>query len=524
MNRRGGIQDAMKQTIINNASNNKIVEKTSTADHVYYNIAITNTSPTDVIRASYNQSRTTAILDNPSDYYCTIQRFTVPLQQVPIFVFLDNTYSVTMSYDGNDYKQDLVYVAGYSTNLSPSPPDNRFVYSYNQFIDSINNGFGDAMVSLIGDYPLYNSGTTYALGNNVTFVVGLITKAYKSLTSGNVGNTPNISPTFWLELPTPLQTFNSGTTYTAGQSIKYDLSGIYVGYTSINDGNLGHTPNTSPTYWAPITTPYMEYNPDSQLISLVTSTAYHNVNYSDQDQPLKIWFNTILWNFFTNFEKIYNGNTPAAYNTNGKNYNIIIKPTGINNAVIPAVFEDFGVDVSGYRMTQEFVSLYDWNSLRNIVFFTSAIPIRSEGIPADIFAPWNVSTTYNSGVRVSYNNSTYQSLVNNNVGNQPDISPSYWSIASNIGSSASLQPILTDFQLSVISGTEARSYAQYVPTSEYRLIDMTGTTPLNNIDIQVYWQDKFRTLYPLYINPLDSLDVKILFRRKTVKGNISYYN
>lgn len=472
MNRRGGIQDAMKQTIINNASNNKIVNKTSTADHVYYNIAITNTSPTDVVLASYNQSRTTSILDNPSDYYCSIQRFTVPLQQVPIFVFLDNTYSVTMSYGGNDYKQDLVYVAGYSTNLSPSPPDNRFVYSYNQFIDSINDGLGLAMTAFTTALPAFVIGTTYA----------------------------------------------------AGEAVKFNLSGVDVAYSSINSGNLGHTPNTSPTYWAPISNPYMEYNPDSQLISLVTSTAYHNINFTDQNQPIKIWFNTILWNFFTNFEKIYNGNTPAAYNTNGKNYNIIIKPTGINNAVIPAVFEDFGVDVSGYRMTQEFVSLYDWNSLRNIVFFTSAIPIRSEGIPADIFAPWNVSTTYNSGVRISYNNSTYQSLVNNNVGNQPNISPAFWSIAQNIGSSASQQPILTDFQLSVTNGTEARSYAQYVPTSEYRLIDMTGTTPLNNIDIQVYWQDKFRTLYPLYINPLDSLDVKILFRRKTVKGNISYYN
>lgn len=470
--RGGQIEDAMKQAIMNNVGSKEIVKKTSTADHVYYNVVITNTSSTEVIRANYNQSKTTAILDNPSEYYCAIQRFTVPLQQVPIFVFLDNTYSVTISYNSNDYKQTLVYVPSYTSNLNPTPPDNRFVYSYNQFIDSINNGFGDAMVPFIAALP----------------------------------------------------TFNIGTTYSAGQAVKFTLGGVDVGYSSIGNANLGHTPNTSPTYWAPIATPYLEYNPTTQLISLVASTAYHNVNFTDDLQPLKIWFNTNLWNFFTNFEKLYNGNTPALYNTNGKNYNIIVKPTGINDAVIPAIYEDFGTDVSGYRMSQEFVTLYDWNALRNIVFFTSAIPIRSEGIPADIFAPWNVSTTYSAGVRVSYTNSTYESLQNSNVGNQPDISPTYWKIAANIGSSASYQPILTDFQISVENGPEARSYAQYVPTSEYRLIDLTGTTPLNNIDIQVYWQDKFRTLYPLYINPLDSLDMKLLFRRKTVKGNISYYD
>ena len=173
---------------------------------------------------------------------------------------------------------------------------------------------------------------------------------------------------------------------------------------------------------------------------------------------------------------------------------------------------------------QEFVTLYDWNSLRNIVFFTSTIPIRNEGIPANIFAPWNISTVYDTGTRVTFNNSSYSSLQNNNTGNQPDISPAFWSIVQNIGSSTSYQPILTDFQILTTNGTEARSYAQFFPSGEYRLIDLTGTTPLNNIDIQVYWQDKFQQLYPLYINPLDSLDMKLLFRKKSSKGSLSYYN
>lgn len=468
----GTIQDVMKDAIISNSNNEDKTLPTNYPDHVYYNIAITNTNQSETLRASYNQSLTTPVIKNPSEYYCSIQRFTVPLQDVPIFVFLDSTYSVTISYNSNDYKKELIYVPSYTNNINLISPNDRFVYSYNQFIDSINNGLGDAMADFTAALPIYNGATTY----------------------------------------------------NAGQAVRYDLSGVYVAYSCLYDSTTGHQPNLSPDYWSPIATPYMEYDPTSQLIALVASRSYHNLNFEDVDQPLKIWFNTALWNFFTNFERIYNGTIPSVYNQNGKNYNIIIKPTGLNFDIIPAIFEDFGIDVESYKVYQEFVSLYDWNSLRNIVFFTSSIPIRSEGIPANIFAPWNSSTTYNSGDRVSFSNSTYSSISSGNVGNQPDISPTYWSIVSNIGSSSAYQPILTDFQLSVTNGPEARSYAQYVPTSEYRLIDLTGNTPLNNIDIQVYWQDKYRVLYPLYINPLDSLDMKILFRKKSVKNNISYYN
>lgn len=411
-----------------------IQKKTSEEDHVYLNIVIANTSTTELQIAEYSAPRTTPLLNNPSDYYLTVQRFTVPLQQVPIFVFLDNTYSVTISYNGTDYQTILTYVPGYTPILNPSSPENRYVYSYNQFIDSINNGLGDSMTAFTAALPLYSNVTVYS----------------------------------------------------AGQAVRFNLAGVDVAYSSINSGNVGNTPNTSPTFWAPLTTPYLEYNPVTKLIRLIASRGYHNVNFSDENQPLKIWFNTDLWNFFSNFEKIYNGNTPAPYNANGKNYNIIIKPTGNNDVIIPAIFEDFGMDIQGYAMSQEFISLYNWNSMRNIVFVTSTIPIRSEAIPSQ------------SGIASPF--------------------------VTNATTASAFRPILTDFQLLVNEGPEARSYAQYFPSGEYRLVDVTGTNPLVNIDLKVYWQDKFQNLYPIYINPLDTLDIKILFRKKSIKGNLSYYN
>ena len=47
---------------------------------------------------------------------------------------------------------------------------------------------------------------------------------------------------------------------------------------------------------------------------------------------------------------------------------------------------------------------------------------------------WNNSATYNQNDAVSYNGSSYISLIANNAGNQPDSSPSAWSLLASVGS------------------------------------------------------------------------------------------
>ncbi len=398
-----------------------IVQKTSTEDHIYFNVSINNNSSVSVKIAQASIQRSVAIIDNPSDYYCSIIRFTVPLQQIPIFIFQDSLYSVTISNGATDFQTILSYVPSYTPVLAPTYPESRFVYSYQQFLDSINNALSASFIA-----------------------------------SGLAG-----------------------------------------------------------------TAPYMIYNPETALISLVAPATFHNAGQTDENQTIKVWFNTNLWVFFSNFEKIFNGYVPQTWNTNGKNFNIIIKPNGTNNFSIPA---DHGGPLAGLQMSQEFSSLYNWNILRNIVFTTNTIPIRSEGIPSVVNPPWNNSITYNVGDSVTYNNNQFASLLNNNVGNQPDQSPTFWQINQLSGVSSSSLPILTDFQLLQDKGPEGRSYAQYFPSSEYRLVDLMGNRPLTEIDLQIQWQDRNLNLYPIYINPLDSADIKIMFRKKSIKGSFSYYN
>lgn len=74
--------------------------------------------------------------------------------------------------------------------------------------------------------------------------------------------------------------------------------------------------------------------------------------------------------------------------------------------------------------------------------------------------------------------------------------------------------ILTDFLIGADTDLIAKSESfQYSPTL-YRLVSLKGTNPLNIIDIQVYVATNDGRIFPLYLSPYDSIDVKIAFIRK----------
>src|SRR5216684_1233102 len=56
-----------------------------------------------------------------------------------------------------------------------------------------------------------------------------------------------------------------------------------------------------------------------------------------------------------------------------------------------------------------------------------------QGPPATFKGAWSNATTYATGDAVSFNGSSYVSLVNPNLGNQPDINPSQWALLAQQG-------------------------------------------------------------------------------------------
>ena len=122
-------------------------------DNIYYNVRLLNDTRKDIIPAVFSENRVVPILENPSEYELAVVRFKVPAETIPIFRWVDDKFSITLSYGGSDFTEYLPWIP------KALPSDNKFLYgkaiwSYQSFIDSINLAFKTAFDKLKIDFPL----------------------------------------------------------------------------------------------------------------------------------------------------------------------------------------------------------------------------------------------------------------------------------------------------------------------------------------------------------------------------------
>lgn len=408
-----------------------------TEDHIYYNVIISNPNNYS-IPATFVEDRVQAIVDDPSEYYLSVIRFLVPGQNVPIFIFSDlPTYSITLSYNNVDYQN---YVAYNPLTLTPSTEDGfYFVYSYQHMINMINATFASAFQALIAanpgiaNYPPY---LTFNPQNQlITLVAEQTSGAYSPTTEG-------------------------------GNYIKiYMNAPLYSFFESFNNFFSGETANNGKAYQI--------------LVKNYGNNVSFGLTPSSSPDPIiyPAWLST--WPYGIN-DIIYNPSDSKQYvsltNNNLNNPPVV----GPNWALAPANPAHYTGAV--YQISQEFPTLYNWNSFRNIVFTSGTVPIQAEYVPS-------VSGSF---VDAGLNN---------------------------------YRRILTDFQPVVAQGPDARSYFQYFPQSEYRLISFTSNQPLRRFDLTIYWESNGNVLYPLLIPPYDEVTVKFMFRKKNFnKGTLNPEN
>ena len=136
-------------------------------------IVITGSDPED---AEYNNTKTTPILDKCSDYYCSVIRYIIPLDEVPLMIMpiVPNQpynpplvytnpnltpFIVGINYGPTDTSQQVIYINPNAyTNPNPYPPPEQnqltqvitpyyFVYSYQTLISMVNVAIETAYVS-----------------------------------------------------------------------------------------------------------------------------------------------------------------------------------------------------------------------------------------------------------------------------------------------------------------------------------------------------------------------------------------
>ena len=109
-------------------------------DHIYYNVNIKNT-PKNKGLAVFDDNRVEPIITNPNLYDIAVVRFSVPSQNIPIFIWRGDEDPLFISLEYKDIT--------YSTQLEwfdNSPSDRlewygKAVWNYNDFVNSINIAF-----------------------------------------------------------------------------------------------------------------------------------------------------------------------------------------------------------------------------------------------------------------------------------------------------------------------------------------------------------------------------------------------
>jgi hypothetical protein len=188
---------------------------------------------------------------------------------------------------------------------------------------------------------------------------------------------------------------------------------------------------------------------------------------SQSVNPIKIYFNPSLYQLFSSFNAFFHGyNQP--YN---KSFEIVVDSfNGVNNAPFPSDSTLY----TGCEVYQEYSTVVNQCPITAIVFTTSMLPIISEQISKPLI--------YIDGA-----------------------------ILQNNGNNSNIANIMTDF---VANDAQYKPSITYAPSAEYRRIQMVGNSPVNSLDIQVWWRSRFGSLQPFFLASGSTCTIKILFEKK----------
>lgn len=236
---------------------------------------------------------------------------------------------------------------------------------------------------------------------------------------------------------------------------------------------------TLPSGFAPV----MTWDSSSDRAVMYFDTAGYNFYFPNAPypvppagyNPIKLFWNAPLYGLLPSFPAEYLGYNPSL---NGKNF--LFTPFnvgGINDGIItpfPVPTPPLPATWTSTNVFQEYPTIANFCPIVALVFVSNTLPIQ----------PNQVSTP------LVFNNAQQIVLGGNN---------------------SDFANIITD----LVSDTgQYKPNLVYQPTSEYRLITLYGNRPLSNIDIQVFWRDKFGRLNPFRLASGEAITIKVAFLKK----------
>lgn len=377
---------------------------------------------------------------------------------------------------------DMIYYDIVSTNFQTTTTEEPFLRFNETRTNPIINNSGDYYLSIVR-FSL----DTYNLPNIICEIQpnqGDPDLSIYSLTleydDGVGGITPssqvflnwipqNVNATVPIPPSATSNKFQENTPYYYCYQFQYFLSLINTAFATAMASVIANTGGAlSPLFGAE--QPVMTWDTTSNSAILQAQEQYFD---KSQTAKVRIYFNPPLFALFNSFPSL---NFGTGSNVSlGRNHQMVIANFGgINTILLPTNVTPPAVQTVWTQMFQEFSTIDTWTPVASIVFTSNTIPIISNQLSAPL--------VFNNG----------QS-------------------STGIGNNANFAQIITDM---ATNQQVFKPNVLYSPTAEYRRIDMTGNTPLTNIDINVYWRDKLGQLIPFVLASGSSASIKFLFERK----------
>ena len=237
---------------------------------------------------------------------------------------------------------------------------------------------------------------------------------------------------------------------------------------------------TLPASWTVGNEPYFLWDADRAEATYVAPVAVFGQNCLDLGTATGfVYLNNPLFLLFSSFQAIHNytyNSNPLSINDTEANYLLkaFNKNGGAGNSYV-ALDATAGPPFNAYFMKQPYSTGATMCPIQSLVFTTSLMPTLPQliGIPR---------------------------VLNNNNG--------------SIGQNDNLSNEITDLVVNLVNGTEYFPNVLYLPTAEYRMIDLQGNAPLYGIQISVQWKDVYGIYHDFFLQNGCSCSMKIMFRRK----------
>ena len=448
-------------------------------NHLYYDLQLLNNDTVgagEILPVRFTETRTSTILANPSEYFLSIQRFSLDTPSLPVFLPEVETRT-DIGYNVNSNPDQLVYkMAVYEWGSNIPPVMASVIYS-NQY---------DVTVNIpVAPFDAETLSNQYYFVYQYRDFIDMLNATLQNLCHGIIGgpappfidiNSSNLISVYFPSRSTP--NVSAGGTVTQGvvDAIWDDNPSATAKYVLALNSPL----------WALLNSLQTRYINSLNQIQATSPTAGQTPSFSpfvdnglagSEPTALAGWYvvktnpNSLNQGTSTN---IYNCNQTGGFPAFGQHY-LCVDAEGtfpfLSNVYTAGGVRSFSVNTTPYSPCPV------WNCVRTLIFTTALMPITNELVATPLILNSNPALDQNEA--------------NNNF-----------------------SPIITDLEVPLTRGDETKPTITYSPLAEYRLIDLQSNAPINGIEISIFWKDQYGYQHQFVLEPGCNASIKILFRKK----------